>query len=499
MPYSKGGEKCNLYTYYNEGDDTFQSYGWNRYLAQTFALPSEAVIYVAVAKLKVDTDTHDQYWSIYATDGTGKPTGSPLYQKLMRSTWTVHDRDVTWRRATFDDFPKLAAGQYALVLSAPSFWAAYKYYWRMDSTAPTYTQGKAWLSHNAGDTWEEIPTTDFMFEIWGWTPPPEPPPAPVISNWAPLDIKKTPTLTGFTIVVHTDNLVHLFMRWTTTEPLKHPRQVFRRGISLMRGVYYCFVAWEENEQEEPGDTYTHTFIKPDWPVCETRWFYFVGTKQAEEQPSASPIFYYHRTQKDVPLIYGPVPATTSNRTAYFTHANWDTAHDAAIGSILTNYNAPWYLILGGSYRTVSYFIWRGFLFFDTSAIPPGSLIVGADLSLYITYANATYLTVTDLYITQGVQHDPVIGADYGDQLPYTDILGQTDIGDFIINQYNNIPFNEAGLALINPTGITRLCLRGQKDVKDLPILPLYENQIRFHSAQKGPGFQPLLTVYYVPP
>ena len=103
---------------------------------------------------------------------------------------------------------------------------------RKDSYAAVYPGGKAWLSHNAGTDWEEL-------------------------------------------------------------ALKHMASTLVRGIKLMDGVRYCFVAFHENEQLEPGDTLIHTFVKPDWPVCETRWFYFIGTVQTEEQPSASPIFYLH--------------------------------------------------------------------------------------------------------------------------------------------------------------------------------------------------------------
>jgi len=86
-------------------------------------------------------------------------------------------------------------------------------------------------------------------------------------------------------------------------------ELIRRGISLPYATRWCFVNFEENEQEEIGDTLIHTFIKPNWPICETRYFYFLGTKQAEEQPSASPIFKHHHAEYIPPYCFVPLDHT----------------------------------------------------------------------------------------------------------------------------------------------------------------------------------------------
>ncbi|GAI25453.1 unnamed protein product, partial [marine sediment metagenome] len=61
----------------------------------------------------------------------------------------------------------------------------------------------------------------------------------------------------------------------------------------MTDFYYCFDVYHDNEQEEAGDTLTHTFIKQNWPFCQTRSFYFIGTRDRFESPSESCIFHYH--------------------------------------------------------------------------------------------------------------------------------------------------------------------------------------------------------------
>ena len=116
-----------------------------------------------------------------------------------------------------------------------------------------------------------------------------------LARWAPLDIEITWDANEATIVLTTNVPCHLFMHWTIKQPWVHPTTRTVRGLSVPWSAYWCFVVWHENEQEEAGDTYIHTFIKPDWIYCVTRWFYFHGTIEGETSPSESPIFSHHYT------------------------------------------------------------------------------------------------------------------------------------------------------------------------------------------------------------
>ena len=115
-----------------------------------------------------------------------------------------------------------------------------------------------------------------------------------IRHWAPLKLTCQITQDGVRITLITDTWVHLWLRWTKRKPLTHPMPLVRRGLSLPNATRFCFVAFHENEQLEPGDTYIHTYIKKPWKVCETRYFYFIGKIDGAESPSASPIFNFHR-------------------------------------------------------------------------------------------------------------------------------------------------------------------------------------------------------------
>ncbi|MBA7637424.1 hypothetical protein ES703_45068 [subsurface metagenome] len=293
MAYSKGGITTNLIEGYRLGEDDSYSYGNNRHLAQTFSLNQLYAVWRCLFKQWTNQGDKFYHYAIKATDATGKPTGADIVHTTLSPTGEEFHSPGKWRRFDFDEFPLLGPGIYALVASVPDAFANWRYKLRCDATAPTYADGKAWVSNDDGSSWTEIPNTDFMFEVWGYAPPPDPPPPPSISNWAVPAIDLEDLLDGVIIKVTTDIPCHLYMRWTTTKPEVHNIQVYRRGLAIRLDKRFCFVTWHENEQEEEGDTYIHTFTKKGWPSCETRWFYFVGTVAQEQQPSTSPIFSYH--------------------------------------------------------------------------------------------------------------------------------------------------------------------------------------------------------------
>lgn len=317
---------------------------------------------------------------------------------------------------------------------------------------------------------------------------------PTLLNFSVRDISYRYLCDGFEITVTTDIPCHLYMRWTTVKPKIHVVPKYLRGIYMHGDPYFCFVAYIDNEQEEAGDTLTHTFVKHSWPVCETRWFHFWGKVAGATAPSTTAIFELHFAIESA-VFYN----SNSNRTLQATYASWAATHDAVAGTILPWHAPPQCYLYVWTRYTVTYWIRRSFLFFDTSTIPAGTQVGEARLDLYILAATATSSHgQPNIYITRGVQQDPVLTTDYGAQLPYTAIGGLRDIRDLVTGVYNEFPFNTTGLAFINPGGITRLCMRGEMDVADSPP-PLGTNDIMYHSEQRGFGYRPLLTLCYPPP
>jgi len=107
------------------------------------------------------------------------------------------------------------------------------------------------------------------------------------------DVDFHPSTKGVRIRVWTDIACHLWCRLSEKEPWIHKKPSIRRGVPFVEDVRFCFTVYEDNEQHEPGDTLIHTFWKPDWPPCTTKWCYFWGYINGVLSVSSSPIFKYH--------------------------------------------------------------------------------------------------------------------------------------------------------------------------------------------------------------
>jgi len=105
---------------------------------------------------------------------------------------------------------------------------------------------------------------------------------------------------GFKLTLITDVPSHLFMRWSINPPRIHDKPVYRRGIFMHGDRYFCFTVYQDNEQEEAGDTLVHTFIKHDWPHCSTRYFYFWGEVSGVACQSTTAIFKLHFEKEKAP-------------------------------------------------------------------------------------------------------------------------------------------------------------------------------------------------------
>ncbi len=98
---------------------------------------------------------------------------------------------------------------------------------------------------------------------------------------------------GVKLIVATDIPCHLYMRWSYKPPWSHSTAVLRRGLLMHADKYFCFTVYHDNEQEEAGDTLTHTFIKTPWVYCECRYFYFWGKVGDTVCESDTPCFQLH--------------------------------------------------------------------------------------------------------------------------------------------------------------------------------------------------------------
>lgn len=131
----------------------------------------------------------------------------------------------------------------------------------------------------------------------------------------------------------------------------------------MSELRFCFTVYEDNEQEEAGDTLTHTWIKPDWPPCTTKYFYLWGKVAGVTCVSTSPPFKHHNSyvapaEQEVTLFTG----AGSDIFAYF------------------NYRGAWTWRINHGYSYAGYHSWDfrqgggGFRFLDLPLNPTSNVI-----------------------------------------------------------------------------------------------------------------------------
>ena len=142
----------------------------------------------------------------------------------------------------------------------------------------------------------------------------------------------------------------------------------------------------------------------------------------------------------------------------------------------------------------SYWLYRTFVFFDTSIIPDDTNIISAKLSLYGEYdGSATNFNIT---IQNGQPNHPNIPIQLGDydKTFYSGNGGYLSTVGFSTSSYNNITLNTDGKSWISLSGVTKLCLRSSREISG--TTPTNEEYIQDYSAEKGSVYAPKLYVTY---
>lgn len=100
------------------------------------------------------------------------------------------------------------------------------------------------------------------------------------------------------------------MRHTRVAPVKTLVPKEKRGALWYYDNKMCFVAYQEQEQEEAGDTLVHTFPEDLFPYCVPVWYYFHGTIGGVTVASNTAIFTSHMTWPAPPVCNMPAPSKT---------------------------------------------------------------------------------------------------------------------------------------------------------------------------------------------
>lgn len=329
------------------------------------------------------------------------------------------------------------------------------------------------------------------------------------NKWFITSIEYTLTGTGYKITVTTDAPVHLWMRWTTIQPKEHMIPVIRRGVPFRSDKYFCFDVYEDNEQNQAGDTTSHIFMKPNWPVCETRYFYFHGEVAGIPSPSTSAIFDKHRVAPPPePITAYFYPDAHPEVSSVDGHCFRQVA-DSTWTSLVTgdgnfafdgNFNIEPYISCDGALNEYHRCA-RGMIVFDTRAIPAGATIVSASLDLFCK------AKIDLLAATPGIVLTPcnpasvtaIIAADY--QTITNELLSAiVPWADLAMNTWSVWTLNAAGLLAVTPDGWTRLAIRFHPyDVLDVqpPWIANWLTKYQCRSADSEFLKRPKLTVTYL--
>jgi hypothetical protein len=200
-----------------------------------------------------------------------------------------------------------------------------------------------------------------------------------------------------------------------------------------------------------------------------------------------------------PVVIDPtlsVNSLTNDGYIYSSSTTYSTAWSASSGTVDSTSN----FLSFGQKKAASfpptYYIYRGFLLFNTSSLPSNAFIDNATLSLY---KKDDYST-TDFTITvQNGQptypHNPLQAGDYA-KGHYAGNGGGLNTSKFV-NGLNE--FGLTNLSWINKTGLTKLCLRSSRDINGtVPTANEYVNVYSANALDPNPNvsYKPKLIISY---
>jgi hypothetical protein len=287
-----------------------------------------------------------------------------------------------------------------------------------------------------------------------------------LTHFALMDLKWTYLFEGFKITAYTDVPCHLYCRMTQTEPLKHSLPSPRRGLRLTGDIRFCFVVYEDNEQEEPGDTLIHTFYKTGWPLCQTRWFYFVGTIAGKSVVSETAIFKLHYNLTTPPFTYS-IYATADVLGKSFILSGGPTTTDwtSLRNGWNLGVNATNYLSIDSRYNGARYMA-KTFVQFDLSGISPSCHFTSITLSLY----GYSKFGTGWVYLLKGYHSNPMVTANWATHMAATPVLSSIHVPDIKLGDWNYLTLDVEGETWFreNCGGTLRFCFRHHSDYHDLP-------------------------------
>jgi hypothetical protein len=200
-----------------------------------------------------------------------------------------------------------------------------------------------------------------------------------------------------------------------------------------------------------------------------------------------------------PVVIDPtltVYSTSSDGYIYKSGSVYSTVQSASSGTVDSSGT---YITIGQRYISLTpgiYYIYRGFVFFNTSVLPSNAYLDSAVLSLYKKDDySSTDFTITIQNGQPTYSHNPLQAGDYA-KSHYAGNGGGLNTINFV-NGRNSITLTN--VSWVNTTGITKLCLRSSKDISGTtPTGSEYVNVYSAEAADPDPDFptDPELIITY---
>jgi len=174
---------------------------------------------------------------------------------------------------------------------------------------------------------------------------------------------------------------------------------------------------------------------------------------------------------------------------YHTSTDYETVHDAATADARDDITEENFVGQG-----LAYYIYRSYLYFDTSLLPDNANITSVVLSIYIS--NDYSYTDFNVTVQSGQPTYPHIPLQLSDYYYgyYTGNGGSRNTSEISGAGYWNITLNSEGRSWIQTDGITKLCLRSSRDINSQE--PTQGEYIIFYAREKGQDYAPKLYVTY---
>jgi hypothetical protein len=203
-----------------------------------------------------------------------------------------------------------------------------------------------------------------------------------------------------------------------------------------------------------------------------------------------------------PVVLDPTntyyTSASDGYTGYGGSSTYSTVHDAD-GSA-ASYNSSGNVLEIGQLDAFtgpdSYWLYRSYVYFDTSALPDTANITAATLSLYGNYDSSSQ--DFNMVVSNGqpnYPHDPLIGNDYY-YADYSGNGGQLTTGGFSTVGYNAITLTSTGIGWISTTGTTKFAILSSRDISSTPPAYGTPEYVWVYAYEQGVGYRPKLDITY---